>query len=250
MSDTEKNKNITGNVLPLKSVKGRRCLTKCYPKGATYLHPTFLTEITTNVNSCAIDPIYSKGAEYQGVMSVDVCRLEDNTIFHPPNELESILLTFYFNPYDFLTNIYGLNSFEEVIYWTLENDHLPFDTVKRVHNCAWKIYGNQPTELSTTVFEYYYDIAKNHWLYDYAAIIEKDYSFDVITAKTSSGNVVDDIYNVLANKFFSYSFFMNAVKKYIYEYQNQWDNIDSHYGNLKNYIFKKLVQEINIETNK
>ena len=238
------------STLPLKSINGRRCLSKCHPKGATYLHPTFLTEITTNVDSCAIDPIYSKEAEYQGMISADACRLDDNRIFQPPDELESMLLTFYFNPYDFLTTIYGLNSFEEVIYWTLENDYLPFDTIKRIHNCAWKVFGNRPEELSTTVFEYYYDIAKMHWLRDYAELIEKKYSFDLTTNKINVGNAIDEIYSILLSKFFNYNFFISAIKRYIYEYQDQWEEIYSHYGNLKKYIFDQLINYIEKETRK
>ncbi len=50
-------------------------------------------------------------------------------------------------------------------------------------------------------------------------MIEKDYSFDVISRELSSGNVVNDIRKILAEKFFSYHFFVSSVKKYIYEYQ-------------------------------
>lgn len=251
MSNSYKiNEKQKGSTFPLKSINGRRCLSKCYPKGATYLHPTFLTDITTHVNSCAIDPIYSKEAQYQGMKLADTCRLEDNKIYQPPDELESMLLTFYFNPYDFLTTIYGLNSFEDVIYWTLENDHLPFDTIKRVHNCAWKVFGNRPEELSTSVLEYYYDIAKTHWLKDYAALVEKNYSFDLVTKKSKVGNAQEEIYEIIASRFFTYNFFITALKRYIYEYQEKWEEIYSHYGNLKKYIFQQLIEHMENETRK
>lgn len=233
--------------LPLKSINGRRCLSKCYPKGETYLHPIFLTDITNHINSCAIDPIYSKDAQYQGMKVTDACKLEDNKIYQPPDELESMLLSFNFNPYDFLTTIYGLNSFDDVIYWTLENDYLPFDTIKRVHNCAWKVYGDKPEQLSSAVLEYYYDIAKEHWLRDYTKLIENNYSFDLITNKKDVSDASEEIYEILTSKFFTYNFFMSAIKRYIYEYQDKWEIIYSHYGKIKMYIFQQLVEKIENE---
>lgn len=242
--------------LPLKSVSGRRCLSKCYAKGETYLHPVLLTGVAdNNNNSCAIDPVHSKDPQYfkeYDMILADKCRLEDNKIFQPPDELESILLSFYFNPNDFLESIYELHSFDQVIYWTLENDHLPFDTIKRVHNCAWKVFGNKIEELSGGVLEYYYELAKEHWLKDYINIIQNKYSFDFIYGKgrqndPSSGT---DMYNIMLNNYFTYEFFVTALKRYVYEYQDKWEIIESHYGHIKKYIFYQLVENIENKTKK
>lgn len=162
--------------LPLKSINNRRCLTKCYPKNEHYLHPTILDVIRDDKITCAIDPVYGKD---RNILYNDVCRLEDNKTYEPPNELESILLNFYFDPRDFLINIYNLYSFDEVIYWTLENSDLPFDTIKRVHNCAWKAYGNKIEDLSDYVLDYYYNLAKNNWMTDYIKLLKNKYSFSV-----------------------------------------------------------------------
>jgi hypothetical protein len=236
--------------LPLKSISGRRCLTKCYPKGEAYFHPVYLTGIINKVdNSCAIDPIPSMEPQHQeedGMLTVDACRLADNKIYQPPDELESTLLSFYFNPRDFLANIYSLYSFDQVIYWTLENDYLPFDTVKRVHNCAWKVFGNKIEELSTGVLEYYFDISKTHWLRDYVKIIQNEYSFNLVTEKSTDkiSNAFTETYNIIASRFYTYTFFINALKRYVYEFQDQWELIKSHYGNIKKYIFVQLIEHI------
>ena len=246
-----KSKQKSNEKLPLKSIQGRRCLSKCYPNGSTFLHPILLTGLTNRGKSyCAIDPIYSNDPQYQGIILADECNIDDNEIYELPDELESILLNFYFNPYDFLTSIYGLHSFDEVIYWTLENDHLPFDTIKRVHNCAWKVFGNKVSELSSTVFEYYYDISKTYWLKDYAKIIQNKYSFNFVTKDTNVTDAIDEIYEILLSKFYKYNFFIDAVKKYIDEYSDKWENITSHYANLKSYIFQKLIELIEKETRK
>lgn len=242
------------NILPLKSINGRRCLTKCYPKGEISVHPIILTGLTLETNNyCSIDPVYSKelqnnkistGEKEFNMLFVDACRLEDNKIFQPPNELESILLSFYFNPNDFLSNIYNLHSFDEVIYWTLDNDYLPFDTIKRVHNCAWKAYGNKIEALTTTVIDYYYDMAKYRWLKDYVILIKNKYSFSSITNSKDLLSDEDEIYNIILNNYFDYNFFYTSVKHYVYEFQDEWDLIESHYKKLKKYVFNRLIDNI------
>lgn len=235
--------------LALKSIHGRRCLTKCYPKGSVYLHPVILTGVkNTLINSCAIDPVHSKDPQYNlehNMIFDDKCRLEDNQIYKPPDELESILLSFYFNPRDFLANIYEINSFDEAIRWTLENDHLPFDTIKRVNNCAWKVFGNKIEELSSRVLEYYFDISRTYWLKDYIKIIQNKFSFDFTSNKNKDiSDAFDELYQLFYSKIYTYNFFVNAVKRYIYEYQDKWELINSHYLLLKKFIFEQLIIHI------
>lgn len=236
--------------LSLKTISNRRCLTKCHPKGEAYLHPILLNVIKERTNnSCAIDPVHSRDTQYFKVHETiwaDTCNLKDNKIYQPPDELESMLLSFYFNPNDFLTSIYDLHSFDQVIYWTMENDHLPFDTIKRVHNCAWKVYGNKIEEISNVVTEYYYDISKNYWLKDYVKIIQNDYSFDLISNKeiTNLSDNADIIYDVICTKYYTYFFFVSVIKRYVYEFQDKWELIESHYVNLKKYILSQLIENI------
>lgn len=229
---------------PLKSIYGRKCISKCYSKGTTYLHPTILTGIfNNNYNSCAINPVPN---EYGEMIYADTCRVEDNDLFNLPNEMESILLSFYFDPRDFLSSIYDLNSFDQVITWTIENSNLPYDTIKRVHNCAWKIYGKE--SLSSDVFSYYYEIASNSWLKTYVKIIRNNYSFDIVSKLYSNDNL-EEIYSLLLNDFFTYSFFVTSLKKYIDDYSDKWDLIYSHYDAIKRYIFHSLIEILNEKSN-
>ena len=180
----------------------------------------------------------------------DRCRLEDNNIYRAPNELESILASFYFNPRDFLENIYNIKSFDEAIYWTLENDYLPFDTIKRINNCAWRVYGSNIEELSTQVQEYYYDISKEHWMWDYIKVIRNKYSFDFVTNKKSNVDTADqEIYDLILRKYYTYDFFLDTLKRFVYEYQDEWDTINSYYRLLKNFIFERLVKKIEADLN-
>lgn len=233
---------------PLKSVKGRRCLTKCYPKGYMYLHPVLLTAVTGNITStCATEPIHSKDPSFfrkYDIFIADTCQLNDNELFQLPNELDSILLSYYFNPRDFLASIYELNSFEQVIKWTYDNDYLPFNTIKRVHNCAWRVFGNKYSEMSEKVYKYYYDICVNSWLKDYVKIIQNKYSFDLILKTNNNLDNLDEIYHIIKKKYLSFDFFERTIKKYIETYNEKWEKIETHYNHIKSFVFYSLIDAI------
>lgn len=250
--NTKQNTNIIeADKMPLKSTHGRRCLTKCYPKGEVYLHPILLDIINShNIDSCAIDPVHTREtniAKLDNMIWIDNCKTDDNKLFRPPNELDSMLLSFYFNPSDFLSSVYNLHSFDQVIYWTLDNDYLPFATIKRVHNCAWKVYGNNIEEITNTVIEYYYDISKSYWLREYTTIIENDYSFNIVSDeydKSDDQTSEEIVYDIILANYYSYDFFSSSIKRYVYEYEDKWDIIISHYDNIKKYILSQLIERI------
>lgn len=64
---------------------------------------------------------------------------------------------------------------------------------------------------------------------DYLENLKNNYSFEVL-----STNTIDQL--------FTYHFFVDSVKLYISTYLTQWDYIDSHYGNLKNFIYKEIIK--------
>lgn len=244
--------------LPLKSTQGRRCLTKCYPKGLAWLHPLLLTPITRHYDSCAIDPVQTRDEKLARSWDVswdDPCLLVDNYKYQEPDELANTLLQFYFNPNDLLTTIYDINTFDDAIYWTLENDHLPIDTIRRVHNCAWKAFGDNPANISNAVIDYYFDIAHNHWLKEYAHKIETDYSFNLIDGSQTVAlelkdqvSSTDMLYNLLDTQYFTMDFFTKAIKQFARDYAQYIDNLESPYDMLKKYVLDSLVEIITSTT--
>lgn len=240
---------MTDNQIPLKSIHDRKCLTKCYPKGEIYIHPILLTAVKepTN-NSCAINPVPSQDDNFHKIHEMiwaDTCNLSDNTNKKIPNELESMLFNFQLNSKDFLTSIYNLNNFNDVIYWTLENDYLPFDTIKRVHNSTWSAYGSDLNNISNIVVEYYYEMTKNYWLKDYINGIQNDYSFNFVGKNLDVDDSSIGIYDIILEKYYTYHFLHSCIKKYIDEWSDKWDMIYSHYDNLKKYIYIQLVELLN-----
>lgn len=237
----------------LKSTQGRRCITKCHKAGQWFVHPVILQSIQAfkHAPACAVDPVPTKDPVFKthtgtDMIYVNPCRMSDNDLYGLPNELENLLLNFYFSPSDFLENIYGIISFDQTINWTIENDYLPFDTIKRVHNCSWKAFGLVPGKITDLVLEYYYGIAKNNWLKDYVDIIQNKYSFSIFADKipSSSSNISEQISTIIKNDFLTYKFFVASIKDYITDYQDKWDIISSHYGAIKKYIFGKLLETL------
>lgn len=219
-----------------------KCLTKCYPKNKKYLHPILLTVISDpNNDSCAIYPTYNKDSKYfnnQNLIVADKC-VPSKIV---PDELENILLTFSFNPKDFLNNIYDLNNFNDVIFWSINNDYLPFNTIKRVQNCAWKSFVSKVSDISDLVFEYYFEIAQKYWLPLYIKNIESNYSFDILSNDKINYSKADDEIKNIINKYFNYHFFIISIKKFIDKYN--WNNIESPYDSIKDFIFNQLIKKI------
>lgn len=238
---------IENKKLPLQTINKINCLTECKEKGRTYINPVTLDSImNSNEATCAIVPIPVSNNDTTNYYTWGTCRLEDNDIYHVPSEKDSMLLNFHFDPYDFLTQIYDLHTFNQVINWTLENNHFHFETIKRVHNASWKIFGLHIENISELVIDFYYDIAKNNWMNDYINNILKKYSFDIL----STGEKNTNINNIIISKFFDKKFFIQIIKKYLIVYANNWTNIESHYKNLKNFTYRCIMKNIKYKINK
>lgn len=224
----------------LVSLSGRKCLTKCYPTGKHFLHPITLIPIANLKGpGCAT---YNR-LENDEILTHDECNLDDNKLYEVPDELNTVLFDFHLASGDFLSEIYGINSFNDVINWTNNNNYLPFNTIKRVHNCAWKTYVNEDNHPSALVIQYYHEIAKTYWLKDYLIELKQNYSFDI------SEQNDDTLYELFAKKYFTYDFIFDSVQKYITTNINEWNNIKSHYLSLKKYIFSELITLIDKNNN-
>lgn len=232
------------NIPHLKSYNNHRCLTKCYPKNKLYMHPVVLGFIKNfDKNTCAINPVYDKKNNSNNIKIYDECRLDDNNTYVIPDDTESLLLKFYFDPYNFLRSIYELYSFDEVIEWSKEMYYLPFNTIKRVHNCAWIAFGLKMEEITDNVVDYYFYILNKYWTKDYLKNIEKDYSFELSTDKSDDN--IETIYDELFKSTVTNSFLQDLIKNYIFDYEDSWIFIESHYDNFKKYIYEKFVEKIN-----
>lgn len=255
--NNQEKKSENNNYLPeneLKTINGKRCLTKCFDKGKVFFHPIYLLPVRSKYKGvCATNPYYVEDSENDnigGLQGYDFCRLEDNETYNPPDESTIILLSFTFDPRYFLSYFYGLKSFDQVIQWTLENDNLPTLTIYRIHDCAWKVFGKNIDALTYQVLEYYYEKSKNDWLRYYTDVIQREYSFELIKQTNNKSSEKDQIYQLLLDNFYTYNFFVTCVKKYVYENQNTWEKIQSHYLKLKIYVLNCLIKKLEEAENK
>lgn len=232
----------------LKSKNGHKCLTKCHEKGKGFLHPILLVGYNNNRTACATNPTFSKKKGHllnlNNVVWADDCDIADNATHEVPNENESpLLFTPSITPSDFLESIYGLYSFDEVIKWSIDNAYLPFNTIRRVHNCAWLTYGITPDELTNKVINYYYDLSIKKWLPKYATSIANKYSLQISSKKD------ENVYDLLKNNYYDKEFFSKVLDDYIYDFEDKWDNISMHFDNIEVYIYRKLVEKIHKNVN-
>lgn len=235
------------------SKNGYRCLTKCHPPKEKYIHPlNFQILHSLHVPTCGIYPI--KDVKTGQDIGVDQCQLEED------NELDpfSFIFQMEFNYHDFLVRYYSLNTFDQVIEWTKENKKLPFETIKRIHNVAWKAYGQRIELISDQVFEFYYNILITMWIHDYYQELLKNHQIAIVEGELNITHVErkkkiyetqsEEIRKLLIEKFFPYERFIRLIKNYVSEFANlhkEWFETKSHYGKLKNYIYKDLLNQIN-----
>ena len=230
----------------LRSKTGEICITKCKEKNEQFVHPLTLQSIKENRNLCAIfptqKPVIIPKSDSQllyidatNPWVIDECDTGDNDKYYAPDEIKMFLLTSNFDPGTFLKNIYNIKSFEDTIKWTLENNKFPFETIRRVHDCAWKVHGKNMENIPIIVYKYYYEIATNKWLNDYLSVIEQKYSFDIVNGKISEAILT----NIL-----TYDNFIAIIKKYVSSEQDKWENIISHYSYIKNYVLNFVIEEL------
>lgn len=230
----------------LRSINNKRCLTKCEPVNTPYLHPIIFAEVNdTKYNTCAIDPTYDQ--EENRVLQIDKCNLEDNDIFEIPDTLSSMFSGFNMSSKEFLSTLYNINSFEQAIYWMQDNEYLPLETLKRIQDASWRLYG---TNITNVVYEFYYKIALESWIPVYLIkisdkykIIVSDNDFIVEEGKTK---MTDSIKKIIINKYFTYEDFIKIVDKFIKSFSPVWPQ--SYYDEMRIYCFKYMVAKLKKES--
>jgi hypothetical protein len=203
----------------LKTNNGNVCLTKCNDMNKLAINPQSMGSYKNDFDFCfTLDDDIN-------VLIKGKCDINDNNIYTTPDET----LMFFKYPFDQLIflKLYNITTFDECIDWTSENIHLPFQTIKRIHNCAWIAFGKDISKIPFSVLDYYYtNIIQEHWV--------KDYS---INSAISENDLLH---------FFTYDEYTKCMDLYIKKYIIQWESIESHYGNLKRFIYKYLIKNISI----
>ena len=217
---------------PLLSKNANECLTPCIPRGTPFVHPVSIDGIRSMKDTCAINPIL--GDEGHDMIWFEECDIADNKTHEPPDEYRNLMLTFYFSPVEFLRSVYNITTFDDVVYWTTDNENLPFDTIKRVHSSAWLAFSKKPDQITNTISSYYHHLASTVWINDYVDRLEKNYSFEI----------VDTDIKQFVNKYLTKSF----ISKTLHQFASQKDLGADPYLSLVDFVFDKLRNKMDLKS--
>jgi len=166
-------------------------------------------------------------------------------------------LSYEFNLETFLSGIYNFKSFDDVIAFSLENEYIysPL-TIKRIHNCAWRLYGKNKDNITTSVLNYYYNLAIKLWMNDYIELISKKYAInlsvgDVLQINRNPDSDQSDkrVREIISTNLMSYEFFTSIINMYLDKYAGVMEDIKSHYKKIKNFVYRQLIKSIESKIN-
>ena len=183
--------------------------------------------------------------------------LMDNEICNNISSDMINILSYEFSLDFFLSTIYNFKTFDDVITFSLDNEYIynPL-TIKRIHNCAWRLYGKNKDNITTSVLNYYYNLAIKLWMNDYMELISKKYAFslsvgnDTLHINKLNNNVKkedqDDkkIREIININLLSYEFFTSIINVYLDKYAGMMEDIKSHYKKIKNFVYRQLIKFI------
>lgn len=238
----------------LKSTGDRKCLTKCNAKQVSFIHPTTLDIIQGRTTSiCAVNPEYryktqlKDNATYQRLI-YDQCNLDDNNNKILPNIIESLLLQNTFDTLEFLNKIYNLYSFDDIIKWTVSNDYMPNNTIKRVHNCGWQVFVNGKTNdtkhPTIKVYDYYFNMFKTKWIKNCIKKLEKEYSLNILL---NNDNTLE---NLLTSKYINLDTTIKFISSFIKYNTKEWSNLENYYSKIRNYCIDSIIEQVKNDYNK
>uniref|UniRef100_A0A6C0CCA1 Uncharacterized protein n=1 Tax=viral metagenome TaxID=1070528 RepID=A0A6C0CCA1_9ZZZZ len=171
------------------------------------------------------------------------------------------ILSYDFNLEFFLTKIYNFKTFDDVIIFSLDNEYIynPL-TIKRIHNCAWRYFGTNKDNITTSVLNYYYNLAIKLWMNDYMDLISKKYAFnlsvdsdvlqiDRLTDKDRGDQNDKKIQEIINVNLLSYDFFTSVINMYLDKYAGMMEDIKTHYKKIKNFMYQQLIKSIENKIN-
>lgn len=166
------------------------------------------------------------------------------------------MLSYNFSVEFFLSGIYNFSIFDDVIVFSQDNEFIynPL-TIRRIHNCAWRLYGENKDNITPSVLNYYYDIAIKTWMNEYMDLISKKYAFnlsidsDILqisrSGNTDNGDQSDQkIQEIINVNLLSYEFFASIINMYLDKNHGSMKDIKNHYLKIKNFVYRQLVRSI------
>lgn len=237
-----------------KSANNFNCLGPCYRQGMYIVHPITLKHVTNNdFNFCPVneweyqDPDTGK----KEIRSTDKCfdPVHNKSISNLELAMNIIVPKVDFTCDHFLKIYYNIYSMEAAIEWLENNREHPFNTQKRVLDCAWKVYGFNNYILDDRLVNYYIDIIKERYIdriykrfYKFIKIASSGPKLELNKDKDSRKEKIDYI----KDKMINYANFNRFLTQYISRFANKKDAVRSHTDNIINMFIEYLEKKIDI----
>lgn len=236
-----------------KSKNNRQCIGPCYPAGTMIMHPVSLEYITNDKYPfCPVDLWKDK---HGVVIPIDQCRVPSkiDEVTMKNIEMDVITPTINFDSKQFLKLYYKIESFNDATLWSYEHANVPYDTLERILDCAWKAYGLELQDIGDDITDFYSDLIKSYWIDSFYIKLKSKLIIDeaghVKISKTANQTEKDTAYYKKQKKEFILSFLNNKIIRQILQeiishYKNKWLEIPSHSKKIKKAFNSYLEKEI------
>lgn len=233
-----------------------RCIGPCYPGGMEVLHPITLEYITYNEPFCPTAPWRHK---LGGIWRHERC---NKVTYKPdgPDEVESnfIIPKFVFNPDEFLKIYYRMFSIDDAVLWYNENPDVPYQTIRRIMDCALKVHGIDELytrEASDLMVEFTKFMILNYWfdlyfvnLTPHLQIIDEKIIF---LKEPDKDNKLDAQQKILIKsnieKLLTNLFVVKSLKKFVKHYKEEWFSMSNHTKKLQKSMLASIIHELSKE---
>lgn len=200
-----------------------QCIGPCYPPGTTIMHPTTLQLIEgKNFSFCPINPWKD---QLNRIHNITLCTKPSTDIVDDKNiEQRLVLSELLFDPAEFLIVNYNIRSLEEAILWYNDHSTVPYDTIKRIMDCALSVYGlNELEPVPDYMIDFVKKIMLTYWSHEYC----KSLSTDCISESSLTSLLLTRI-----------------ITKYVQHYKKDWSNTTSLFSKLKRIAFVFLKKKM------
>jgi hypothetical protein len=251
----------------------KQCIGPCYKRSEEIIHPITYQIVTDHTrNFCPVNPWKNKFTNR--VESVGECAY--GKVNNRNYKIDYLNQTIYFDENSFLKIYYQIFGLDLAILWYNDNPHISYNTIRRIMDCAIKVYGIAEfydKDSSDMINEFTKFMILNYWYVFRHIKLEKykrpsgeelilwfDFDYDIkmdsYTMKARNEINIDvDVYeNIMFKMLYEKIEEILTEKLLIYihrtlveTYRDKWDEIDSHFSKLKK-IAQKIIQIKLLET--
>lgn len=252
------------------SITKNKCIGPCYPANTPILHPITLQLTSNSKPFCPIQPLLNKfqASTQQQLLHGRAQIIDECSKITSTGQYEQNFITpkIEFDTTKFLILYYSIQSLDDAVIWYNNNASVPYNTIKRIMDCALKIYGIEELQEKPAtdfmieftkfmILEYWFD----KYLIKFASLITltetktDQYSIQLITNLEDNESKIHS-FNKSQKLFMKHTIesllttllIRRILKKYCEYYKDQWQTMDNHLSKLSKIAFyfirKKMLQ--------